>query len=98
VLPYALSRSSLHGPLGEEALSVPENVMLNNVLRRVTMWNQVQPFYANGKSGPTKTPESRGTESVLNALILATYDAQEPPDRHYTQRLRRRLGVADQDR
>jgi len=81
VLPYALARSSLHTPLGEEALSVPENVMLNNVLRRVTMWNQVQPFYANGKSGPTKTPESRGTESVLNALILATYDI---PKNHLT--------------
>ena len=81
VLPYALARSSLHTPLGEEALSVPENVMLNNVLRRVTMWNQVQPFYANGKAGPTKTPESRGTESVLNALILATYDI---PKNHLT--------------
>jgi squalene-hopene/tetraprenyl-beta-curcumene cyclase len=81
VLPYALARSSLHTPLGEETLAGPENVMLNNVLRRVTMWNQVEPFYANGKSGPTKTPESRGTESVLNALILATYDI---PKNHLT--------------
>ncbi len=75
VLPYALSRSSLRGPLGEDAPSAPEHVMLNNVLRRVTMWNQVEPFYANNAKDPTKTPESRGTESVLNALVLATYDA-----------------------
>ena len=35
--------------------------MLNNVLRRVTLWNQVEPFYPNGKDGPTlATPESRG--------------------------------------
>jgi hypothetical protein len=76
VLPYALSRSSLRAPLGEQAPSGPEHIMLTNVLRRVTMWNQVEPFYHNGEYGPTKTPESRGTESVLNALILTTYDAQ----------------------
>ena len=33
--------------------------MLNNVLRRVTMWNQVQPFYSNSKEGPTLAPDSR---------------------------------------
>lgn len=76
VLPYAFSRSSLRGSLGEDALSAPERVMLNNVLRRVTMWNQVEPFYASGASSPTKTPESRGTEAVLNALILSIYDAR----------------------
>lgn len=75
VLPYALSRSSMRGPLGEDAVSSPEHIMLTNVLRRVTMWNQVAPFYVTGKDGPAKTPESRGTESVLNALVLATYDA-----------------------
>jgi squalene-hopene/tetraprenyl-beta-curcumene cyclase len=77
VLPYALSRSSLRGPLGETAVSGPEHIMLNNVLRRVTLWNQVEPFYHTGVDGTRKTPESRGTESVLNALILATYDAQQ---------------------
>jgi len=77
VVPYALSRPSLRGALGEQAPSGPEQIMLNNVLRRVTLWDQVEPFYHDGEAGPTKTPESRGTESVLNALILATYDAQK---------------------
>ncbi len=77
VLPYALSRSSLRGALGEEAPSAPEHVMLNNVLRRVTLWNQVQPFYSNSQEGPTLAPDSRATESVINALILSTYDAQK---------------------
>jgi squalene-hopene/tetraprenyl-beta-curcumene cyclase len=81
VLPYALSRSSLRGPLGEETPSGPEHIMLNNVLRRVTLWDQVEPFYHNGEYGPTKTPESRGTESILNAIILATYDV---PKNHLT--------------
>jgi squalene-hopene/tetraprenyl-beta-curcumene cyclase len=77
VLPYALARSSLRGSLGEQDISAPEHVMLNNVLRRVTLWNEVGPFYHTGIDGPLKTPESRGTESVLNALVLAIYDAQK---------------------
>jgi squalene-hopene/tetraprenyl-beta-curcumene cyclase len=63
--------------LGEQDVSGPEHIMLNNVLRRVTLWNEVGPFYHTGIDGPLKTPESRGTESVLNALVLAIYDAQK---------------------
>jgi squalene-hopene/tetraprenyl-beta-curcumene cyclase len=66
----------LQGALGEAAPAAPEQIMLNYVVRRVTLWNQVEPFYASGAGAPTKTPESRGTEAVLNALILANYDAQ----------------------
>jgi hypothetical protein len=51
--------------------------MLNNVLRRVTLWNQVLPFYPNSKTGPTLAPDSRATESVINALILSTYDQRK---------------------
>jgi hypothetical protein len=50
--------------------------MLDNVTRRVTLWNQVEPFYKDGEAGPTKSIESRSTEAVLNALILASYDAR----------------------
>ena len=73
VIPYALSRSSLRSSLGEPAQTEQEHVMLNNVLRRVTMWNEVQPFYANSKTGPTLSTDSRATESVVNTLILAAY-------------------------
>jgi squalene-hopene/tetraprenyl-beta-curcumene cyclase len=41
--------------------------MLDSVTKRVRLWKEVQPFL----SGPT---ESRGTEAVLNALVLVTYD------------------------
>ena len=51
--------------------------MLNNVLRRVTMWNEVQPFYPNSKDGPTLATDSRATESVLNTLILSYHDQQK---------------------
>jgi squalene-hopene/tetraprenyl-beta-curcumene cyclase len=77
VLPYALSRSSLRGSLGEAAPTQQEHIMLNNVLRRVTMWNEVQPFYPNSTSGPTLATDSRATESVLNTIILSTYDQQK---------------------
>jgi squalene-hopene/tetraprenyl-beta-curcumene cyclase len=77
VLPYALSRSSLRKSLGETTPTEQEQVMLNNVLRRVTMWNEVQPFYPNSKTGPTLATDSRATEVVLNALILSTYDQQK---------------------
>ncbi len=77
VVPYALSRSSLRGSLGEGAPTQQEQIMLNNVLRRVTMWNEVQPFYPSSKAGPTLATDSRATESVLNTLILSTYDQQK---------------------
>ncbi len=77
VVPYALSRSSLRGSLGEGAPTKQEQILLNNVLRRVTLWNEVQPFYPNSKSGPTLATDSRATESVLNSLILSTYDQQK---------------------
>lgn len=77
VLPYALARSSLRGPLGESAPTEQEHVLLNNVLRRVTMWNEVQPFYPNSKSGPTLAADSRATESVVNAVILSSYDQRK---------------------
>jgi squalene-hopene/tetraprenyl-beta-curcumene cyclase len=81
VIPYALSRSSLRGALGEPAQTEQEHVMLNNVLRRVTMWNEVKPFYANSKTGPTLSTDSRATESVVNTLILSAYDE---PKNHLT--------------
>lgn len=73
-LPYALSRSSLRTALAEEAPSATERKLIDNVTKRVRIWNEAEPFYKDGKSGPTKSSESRGTEAVLNALVLAAYD------------------------
>src|SRR5579871_2373684 len=68
-LPYALARPALRGALGETGASPAERKILDNVAKRVTLWNDVQPFYSDEKQGPPKSMESRGTESVLNALI-----------------------------
>jgi len=75
-VPYALSRSALRKPLAETALSASERRLLDNVTKRVRLWKEVAPFYSDADRGAHKTVESRGTESVLNALILASNDAQ----------------------
>jgi squalene-hopene/tetraprenyl-beta-curcumene cyclase len=74
-LPYALSRPTLRNVLAEQTPSPNESKLLENVTKRVRLWNEVLPFYNDEKQGVPKTTEARGTESVLNALILVTYDA-----------------------
>jgi squalene-hopene/tetraprenyl-beta-curcumene cyclase len=75
-VPYALSRSALRKALAEAAPSANERRLLDNVTKRVRLWKEVAPFYSDADRGVYKTVESRGTESVLNALILASNDAQ----------------------
>jgi len=75
-VPYALSRPSLRNPLAEPGPSPNERRLLDNVVRRVRLWKEVSPFYTDADRGMYKTVESRGTESVLNALVLASRDAQ----------------------
>jgi hypothetical protein len=75
-VPYAMGRPALRKALGETGPSAPEQQMLGYILKRVNMWNDILPFYTDADDGPRKTMESRGTEAVLNALVLARYDAQ----------------------
>jgi squalene-hopene/tetraprenyl-beta-curcumene cyclase len=75
-VPYALSRSVLRKRLGEQAPSPSERKLLDSVTKRVRLWKEVEPFYKDADRGPYKSVESRGTESVLNTLILASRDAQ----------------------
>lgn len=74
-LPYALSRPALRAALQEQSVSPVERKLLDNVIKRVRMWDQVEPFYPDSLRGVPKTVESRGTESILNAVILSRYDA-----------------------
>jgi len=76
-LPYALGRPALRQALAEQSPSATERKLLDNITKRVRLWNQVEPFYSDEKRGAPKTAESRGTEAVLNALILANYDAHQ---------------------
>ncbi len=74
-VPYAMSRPSLRAALGEQGPSANERKLLDNVAKRVRLWKEVAPFYTDADRGVYKSVESRGTESVLNALILASNDA-----------------------
>ena len=78
-LAYALGRPALRSALGEQGPSAPERKFLDNLTKRVSMWNEVLPFY-NEKSGPAKAVESRNTEAVLNALVLARYQSPAAAD------------------
>jgi squalene-hopene/tetraprenyl-beta-curcumene cyclase len=74
-LPYALSRPALRQALAEKTPSVNEQRLLENVTKRVRLWKDVEPFYNDERDGAHKSRESRGTEAVLNALVLSSYDA-----------------------
>ena len=73
--PYALARPVLRRPLGESSLNPSETTMLADVEKRVRNWDTMLPFYSDEKYGEGKEIESRNAESVLNAIILASYDA-----------------------
>jgi len=75
-MPYAIGRPALRRALGEAGPSAPEKKLLENITKRVTNWKDVEPFYPDQTRGLPKSSESRGTEAVLNALILSSYDAR----------------------
>lgn len=69
VAPYVIARTNLRGLRQEDVPSSLEKTILESVTKRVQMWEVVDPFYSGVHTG-----ESRGTEAVLNALILVAYD------------------------
>jgi squalene-hopene/tetraprenyl-beta-curcumene cyclase len=70
-LPYALARPVLRQVLGQLSPSIDEQKIIDDVTKRVRLWQDVQPYY------PFQATNSRGTEAVLNALILASRDARQ---------------------
>jgi squalene-hopene/tetraprenyl-beta-curcumene cyclase len=76
VLPYALGRPALSKELNEKYPPAIDVELLADVRKRVQGWKEAEPYYTDQGSGPHKAAESRGTESVLNALILSSSDAR----------------------
>jgi squalene-hopene/tetraprenyl-beta-curcumene cyclase len=70
-----VARPVLRTALGEPGASAGEQKLVENVTRRVRLWKEDGPYYADN-GDDYKTAESRGTEAVLNAMVLANYDAQ----------------------
>jgi len=74
-LPYAFSRPALDHVLHKEAPAAGERRLVDDVIARVRQWKQIGPYYDNRGKGGSEAVRSRGTEAVLNALILANDDA-----------------------
>ena len=71
---YGMARPALRSPLGEAGPTDPEKVMLASIEKRVSLWKEMDPFYSDATSGAGKEVESRNAESVLNSIILSSYD------------------------
>jgi squalene-hopene/tetraprenyl-beta-curcumene cyclase len=71
---YGLARPMLHKVLNDQSQSAAEKAFLASVQKRVTQWDQMQPFYSDIPSGAGKEIESHNSEAVLNAFILSSYD------------------------
>jgi hypothetical protein len=75
--PYGLARPALGKELGEPAVPPTERAMIESIQKRVLLWKDVVPFYTDDIYGKGKEVESRNAESVLNAVILTSYDRQQ---------------------
>ena len=73
-VPYAMARPALGQALREASPPLAEQVLVENVERRVGGWPEMVPFYSDDNDGPGKTAESHSTEAVTNAVILTSYD------------------------
>jgi squalene-hopene/tetraprenyl-beta-curcumene cyclase len=76
VVPYAMARPTLRQAVDKNAMSAPEKVLMDSIEKRVRNWPQMAPFYSD-LDGRDKAAQSRATEAVLNAVILASYDVRQ---------------------
>jgi squalene-hopene/tetraprenyl-beta-curcumene cyclase len=86
-----MAEPALRGTLGQKQISPIEQALLANVTKRVQSWNSVEPYYDDAQYGDKKGEQSRSTEAVLNALILANRDAQDGQLRDETRTAFRNL-------
>ena len=68
-LPYTLARPALRNALHESGPSSAETLIVGNLLTRVKLGPDAEPFYPDQTRGVPKTSESRAIEAVMNALV-----------------------------
>lgn len=73
-VPYALARPALRRAMQAPTATPQEMRIIEETTRRVESYGAHQPLYDHNES---KKTESRGTEAVLNALILASAAAAQ---------------------
>jgi squalene-hopene/tetraprenyl-beta-curcumene cyclase len=72
-VPYALARPALRRDLNQRALTTQESSLLKNVEARVSGWSEERPYYTD----QAHAMSSHATEAILNAVILASYSAED---------------------
>ena len=82
-LPYLLARPALRRVRGEAALPAPEKALVADVEKRARLWEQVEPWYTHTED---KVKESKGTEAIVNALVLALQDRERGETSPLTRR------------
>jgi squalene-hopene/tetraprenyl-beta-curcumene cyclase len=75
-VPYAIVRPILRKDLGETEPTGPEKFLMDSVEKRVAYWSEMAPYYSDAAYGSGKAAQSRATEAVLNAVILANRDSR----------------------
>jgi squalene-hopene/tetraprenyl-beta-curcumene cyclase len=71
-----MARPALRQAADESAMTTPEKLLMDGVEKRVGSWSQMAPFYSD-RDGRDKAAQSRATEAVMNAVILASYDERQ---------------------
>lgn len=83
-VPYVLARAALRRAMKVSGATPQETRIVQEVTRRVENYDAEQPLYDHTES---KKTESRGTEAVLNALLLTQTDAAPNIKQRAFQRL-----------
>src|SRR5262249_32185458 len=73
-IPYVMARPVLRAAMRVNTATPQELRLIEETSRRVGSYETKRPLYDHNES---KQAESRGTEAVLNALILASADAAQ---------------------
>jgi len=76
-VPYLMSRHRLRSEIGETDSSNAEKKTLAGVYKRVKKFDEITLYYQPPNYGEEKRLQSRGTETIQNAVICATIDAQQ---------------------
>ena len=76
-----------------------ERAMLDSIEKRVKIWNEVEPFYSDAKSGPGKeVGVAQRRVGAQRSDPGQLRPAHGPPERHHARGLRQRMGAAIGDR
>lgn len=77
-LPYSLARPAIGGVLHDTVTPTPERKLVEDVATRVRAWSEIAPYYGGkGAKGRTRAIESRGSEAIIDALVLASRDERD---------------------